>query len=36
MAECTERPAIEIQNLVKSYGTKKALDNVSFRLKKVR
>ena len=34
MAECTERPAIEIQNLVKSYGTKKALDNVSFSVKK--
>ena len=34
MAEGTERPAIEIQNLVKSYGTKKALDNVSFSVKK--
>lgn len=30
----TEKSAIEIKNLVKSYGTKKALDNVSFSVKK--
>lgn len=30
----TEKPAIEIKNLVKSYGTKNALDNVSFSVKK--
>ncbi len=30
----TEKPAIEIKNLIKSYGTKNALDNVSFSVKK--
>ncbi len=30
----TEKPAIEIKSLVKSYGTKNALDNVSFSVKK--
>lgn len=30
----TEKPAIEIKDLVKSYGTKNALDNVSFSVKK--